>query len=145
MISPVFLSLPATSLRGLWLCRGNRNILQGTVGPCHQLGFRIALRRSLRLILRRVWRRAFVLEHLAEITAIDPAAAERPADEMLGLVLGRIADAFSDVPTTRNHFCGGSLWTNSGHATSMTARLSSETPDEASFIREPSTVTPAWT
>jgi len=28
----------------------------------------------LRLILRRVWQRSFVLEHLAEITAIDPAA-----------------------------------------------------------------------
>jgi hypothetical protein len=27
-------------------------------------------------------------EHLAEITAIDPAAAGRAPDEMLGLVLG---------------------------------------------------------
>jgi hypothetical protein len=30
-----------------------------------------------------------VLEHLAEITAIDPAAADRTADEMPGLLVGR--------------------------------------------------------
>jgi hypothetical protein len=30
--------------------------------------------------------RPFVLEHLAEITAIDPAAAGWAADEVLGLV-----------------------------------------------------------
>jgi hypothetical protein len=43
-------------------------------------------RLSLRLILRRVRYRPFVFEHLAEITAIDPASAGR-ADEMLGFVL----------------------------------------------------------
>jgi hypothetical protein len=43
------------------------------------------------LILHRVWERAFLLEHLAEITAIDPTAAGRAADEMLGDALGRIA------------------------------------------------------
>jgi DNA-directed RNA polymerase subunit F len=33
-----------------------------------------------------MWQRAFVLEHLAEIARIDPAAAGRASDEMLGLV-----------------------------------------------------------
>jgi len=42
----------------------------------------------LRLILRRVRQRPFVLEHLAEIAAIDPAIAGRALDVMLGLVLG---------------------------------------------------------
>jgi hypothetical protein len=41
----------------------------------------------LRSILRRVWQRIFVLEHLAEIAAIDPTAACRTADEMLCLAL----------------------------------------------------------
>ncbi len=31
----------------------------------------------VRAILRRVWQRPFVLEHLVEITAIDPAIARR--------------------------------------------------------------------
>jgi hypothetical protein len=35
------------------------------------------------LILRRVRQRPFALEHLAEITAINPAAARRTFDEML--------------------------------------------------------------
>ena len=51
----------------------------------------MCVRLSLRLILHRVWERAFLLEHLAEITAIDPTAAGRAADEMLGDALGRIA------------------------------------------------------
>ena len=55
-------------------------------------GFQIA-RLSLRLILRRVRQRPFMLEHLAEITAIDPAAAGRAPEEMLGLVLRRVANA----------------------------------------------------
>ena len=33
-----------------------------------------------------------MLEHLAEITAVDPAAAGRAPDEMLGLILRRCAD-----------------------------------------------------
>jgi hypothetical protein len=41
---------------------------------------------SLRLVPRRVRYRPFMLEHLAEITAIDPAAAGRTPDEMLGVV-----------------------------------------------------------
>jgi hypothetical protein len=36
-----------------------------------------------------------VLEHLAEITAIDPAIAGGAPDEMLGLVLRRIADTLA--------------------------------------------------
>ena len=38
---------------------------------------RRAQRRALRLILHRVWEWAFLLEHLAEITAIDPTAGQR--------------------------------------------------------------------
>jgi hypothetical protein len=36
-----------------------------------------------------------VLEHLTEITAVDPAATGRTSDEMLGLVLWRIADTLA--------------------------------------------------
>jgi hypothetical protein len=46
------------------------------------------------LILRWVWERTFVLEHLAEIAAIEPAAAGRTADEVFDLVLRRIARHF---------------------------------------------------
>jgi hypothetical protein len=49
----------------------------------------------LRLILRRVRQRPFVLEHLAEIAAIDPAAAGGAPDEMLGLARWRIADTLA--------------------------------------------------
>jgi 7,8-dihydro-6-hydroxymethylpterin-pyrophosphokinase len=56
----------------------------------------------LRLILQRVWERAFVLEHLAEITAIDPTAAGRAADEMLGDALGRIAHSSPEDGATGN-------------------------------------------
>jgi hypothetical protein len=49
------------------------------------------------LILQRVWERAFVLEHLAEITAIDPTAAGRAPNEMLGLIRGRLSDALANV------------------------------------------------
>jgi hypothetical protein len=38
--------------------------------------------------------RAFVLEHLAEITAIDPAVARRAPDEVFGLVRRRVAETF---------------------------------------------------
>ena len=34
-----------------------------------------------------MWQRAFVLENLTEITAIDPTAARPAFDEVLGLVL----------------------------------------------------------
>ena len=53
------------------------------------------LRRSLRLILRRVRQPPFMLEHLAEITTVDPAAAGRAPEEMLGLARWRIADALA--------------------------------------------------
>jgi len=56
----------------------------------------------LRSILRRVWERAFVLEHLAEITAIDPTAAGRAANEVLGLVRRRLSDALADIFTARD-------------------------------------------
>jgi hypothetical protein len=51
----------------------------------------------LRLILRRVWQRPFVLEHLAEITAIDPAAARLAFDEVFGLIRGRLCNALANV------------------------------------------------
>jgi hypothetical protein len=46
-------------------------------------------RLSLHLILRRVRQRAFVLEDLAEIAALKPAAAGRTADEVFGIILRR--------------------------------------------------------
>jgi hypothetical protein len=49
----------------------------------------------LRLILRRVRQRAFVLEHLSKIAAVDPAAAGRAPEEMLGLARWRIADTLA--------------------------------------------------
>jgi hypothetical protein len=57
---------------------------------CPLFGFRTE-RRSLRLILRWVWQRSIVLEDLPEIAAIDPNVAGGAADEMLGLVRGRLA------------------------------------------------------
>ena len=79
-----------------------------------------ALTASLFLVFRRTYKLS------VDAATVGMICAGRATDEMLGLVLGRIVDAFTDVPTARNHFCGGSLWTNSGHATSTTARLSSE-------------------
>ena len=63
---------------------------RGNCAARHLFEFRIE-RPSLRLILRWVWERTFVLEHLAKITAIEPAAAGRKADEVFDLVLRRIA------------------------------------------------------
>jgi hypothetical protein len=37
----------------------------------------------LQLILRRMWQRPFVLEDLAEIAAVDPAAARWASDEIV--------------------------------------------------------------
>jgi hypothetical protein len=50
-------------------------------------GFRTA-RLSLRLILRWMGQGAFMLENLNQITAVDPSAAGRASDKMLGLFLG---------------------------------------------------------
>jgi hypothetical protein len=41
--------------------------------------------------------RDFVLEHLAEIAAVDPAAASGAPDEVLGLILRGIAEKLPDV------------------------------------------------
>jgi hypothetical protein len=49
------------------------------------------------LILCRVLQRSLVLEDLAEITAIDPAPANRASDEMLGLARGLFAKSLSEV------------------------------------------------
>jgi hypothetical protein len=56
---------------------------------------------SLLLILWRVWQRAFVLEHLSKIAAVDPAAAGRASDEMICLVHRLSADAPPKVLVAR--------------------------------------------
>ena len=43
-----------------------------------------------------------MLEHLTEITAVDPAATGRTADEMLRFVLWWITNAFAKVFSARN-------------------------------------------
>jgi hypothetical protein len=47
-----------------------------------------------------------VLEHLAEITAIDPAVARRAPDEVFGLVRRRVAETLPDVFAARDHHFG---------------------------------------
>jgi hypothetical protein len=47
-------------------------------------------------------KRPFVLEHLAKIAAIDPAAAARAPDEVLGLALGRIAETPLQISAARD-------------------------------------------
>ena len=49
-----------------------------------------------------MWQRAFVLEDLREVPTIDPGATGRAADEMLGLLRGRIANTLADVCAPRN-------------------------------------------
>ena len=56
----------------------------------------------MRLILRRVWQGSLVLEHLAKIAAVVPAAAGRASDEMLRFVLRWIANALAEVFSARN-------------------------------------------
>jgi hypothetical protein len=65
-------------------------------------------RLSLRLIPWRVRQRPFVLEHLAEITAIEPAAVGRAADEMLGLVRR------ARLPLVARRWCRGECLTFCG-------------------------------
>ena len=43
-----------------------------------------------------------MLEHLAEIAAVDPAIAGRPTDEVLRLALGRIAEKLPNISAARN-------------------------------------------
>ena len=43
-----------------------------------------------------------MLEHLTEITAVDPAATGRTSDEMLRFVLRWIANALAEVFSARN-------------------------------------------
>ena len=56
----------------------------------------------LGLIFYRMRQGAFVFEDLREVATVDPASAGWTVDEMLGLILGRIADASSDVLAARN-------------------------------------------
>ena len=84
-------------------------------------------RPSLRLVLCRVRQGTFVLENLAEITAIDPTAADRAADEVIGLVHRTLlADAAAEISASGDHFLDGTLWINFGHSLSITIRISSE-------------------
>jgi hypothetical protein len=63
----------------------------------------------LQLVLCWVRQRAFVLENLAEITAIDPAVARWAPDEVFGLVRRRVAETLPDVFAARDrHFGVGS-------------------------------------
>ena len=56
----------------------------------------------LRLILRRVWQRPLMLEHLTEIAAVNPATTGRTSDEMLRFILRWIANALAEVFSARN-------------------------------------------
>ena len=67
-----------------------------------------------------------MLQHLREVSAINPPTTCWAADEMPGLVRGRIANAPADVFAAGDHVFGGSLWTSSSHSLSTTARISSE-------------------
>jgi hypothetical protein len=67
-----------------------------------------------------------MLEDLRKVSAVDPAATGLAANEVLGLVLGRITDGPAGVFVARDHVFGGSLWTSSGHSLSTTTRISSE-------------------
>jgi hypothetical protein len=49
-----------------------------------------------------VWQWQVVLKHVRKITAVDPAAARGTADEVLGLVLRRIAEKLTDVLAARD-------------------------------------------
>jgi hypothetical protein len=55
----------------------------------------------VRLVLCWVWQGTFVLEHLAEITAIDPAVARRASDEVFGLARWRVTEPLPQVSTAR--------------------------------------------
>jgi hypothetical protein len=57
----------------------------------------------LRSILRRVRQRALVIEDVAQITAVDPAVTGRTPEEVIGLVLWRIADANAQIFAARDH------------------------------------------
>ena len=59
-------------------------------------------RPSLRSVPRRMWQGTFVIEDVAEITAIDPTATGRAPDEVLGLALRGIAQKPPQKFATRN-------------------------------------------
>jgi hypothetical protein len=55
-----------------------------------------------------------MLEHLAEIAAINPAAAARAPHEMRRFILRLLADRSAEISASSDHRRGGSFWTNSG-------------------------------
>ena len=68
---------------------------------------------------------AFVLEHFSKIAEAHPAAAGWAADEMIGLVFGRIAGSAADVFAARyfSHFCVAGSTVNWLVCKSLTATL----------------------
>jgi hypothetical protein len=60
----------------------------------------------MRTLLDRQIGRTFVLEHLAEITAVYPAVAGRAPDGMLGLYRWRIAHTSAELCVARNLIMG---------------------------------------
>jgi hypothetical protein len=50
----------------------------------------------MHLIFYRMGQRGFVRQYLRKVSAIEPATTCWAADEMLGLILGRIANAPAD-------------------------------------------------
>ena len=68
---------------------GRRNVIEDRDNQAYPFTT-FELRDPIRVRRLRVENGELVLEDLAEITAIDPAAAGRAADEMLGVALRRI-------------------------------------------------------
>jgi hypothetical protein len=54
------------------------------------------------LVFYWVGQRTFMLQHLSEVPTLDPAFAGRTANEVLGFVLRRIADAPAYVLASRD-------------------------------------------
>jgi hypothetical protein len=66
---------------------GDRDRLERLIGIAGMLN------RLLRLILRWMWKRPHVVEHLPKIAHIDPCTAVVALNEMLGFVFRLLADA----------------------------------------------------
>jgi hypothetical protein len=55
-----------------------------------------------------MWQQAFVLEYTSKVTTVDPPAAGRAPNEMLGLIRGRLSDALANVFPARDHLAQSS-------------------------------------
>ena len=94
----------------------------------------------LGLIFYRMRQGAFVLEDLREVATVDPASAGWTVDEMLGLILGRIADASSDVLAARNlcHVTASSAIRSAGQSASPSLQPCYEDSATGSILQPPS-------